>query len=645
MKFQIVRKKLLFLLFPVLLFPTIFLAYRWSAPDIFLETEKSNHLHYDFVDISARTRNRRFKEEFKRKILYALVYKGTSPVPTIGKKWSVKLKYNGKDDSWQGKWPVPWNAPEGEYRVKIWLSPKLKKKVRLRECRFFISRREPRELTPGLCVMTMENMRPLKTMRVKGPNGETGDWRKLLDWVEFSGANTFWYMAGQTSAYQERLSEDFPWNLGNLDHIDDLAKEAKKRNIDFGYWVQCYLTLGPPKYRPNYEYGWDYKNNPRGCILTRGISIRDNKRIEDIVRFIKRLNNIEGIDYVGLDYIRAAGSGFELVDEFVKEMEVELPEKWEEFSQRERMDWLGRIVERTQGRDIPLIDQWNWWRARQVAIILKRIKEEAGLNKPLWMFNLGWERGWQHGQDAVMMNDAGADIIAVMLYESDLEQLDRFVEDWHNYLKKGDANLIVGDDYDWPLHQYTMNPAGPEDFYQRTLKAMKNIYGDGPVSGLFTHDLARALWGRRGPYPSQEWIVAGASCFSRLREEWKIIPIHSEIEIPKRVPFDTEFTANVAVKNCSLSNVKKIGISILPQTGIKVISQSGGEIESLGSGETKRVEFKLRIDEFHPERAFRHMVASRTDWESGAFPSYAFKYLSLIERPLLSPTTTTISLE
>jgi len=640
-----VRKKLLFLLFPVIIIPIIFIAHRLSLPDIYLGTEKSIHLHYDFVDIDARIRNRRLKEEFKKRIFPALVYRGTSPVPTIGKRWYVKLKYNGREDSWQGKWPVPWNASEGEYRVKIWLSPKLKRKVHLQECKFFISHRKPAKLAPGLCVMTMENMRPLKTMRLKGPDGETGNWHKLLDWVEFSGANTFWYMAGQTSAYQQRLSEDFPWNGENLDLIDDLAKEAGKRNIDFGYWVQCYLTFGPPKYRANYEYGWDYKHDLGGCILTRGISIRDKKRMEDIVKFIKRLNTIEEIDYVGLDYVRATGGGLELVDEFVKEMEVEVPERWEEFSLRERMDWLGSIAERTKERDIPLIDEWNWWRARQVAIILKRIKEEVGVNKPLWLFNLGWERGWQHGQDVVMMNDAGADIIAVMLYESDLEQLDRFVEDWHNYVKKEDANLIVGDDYDWPLHQYTLNPAGPEDFYRRTSKAMENIYGDGPVSGIFTHDLARALWGRRGPYPQQEWIVAGASCFTLLRERWKIIPIHTEIEIPERVSFDTEFTANVVVKNCGLFEVKKIGVSIIPQAGVKAVSQVFREIESLASGETERVEFNLKIDELHPERGFRHMVASRTEWKSGAFPSYAFKYLSLFREALLSPTTTSVRLE
>ena len=639
------RKRFFFLLFSIVVLTAILVAYRWPYPYIYLKTEKKVHFHYDFVDIYAQARDRRFKQDFKNRTLHALIYRGISPVPTIGKQWSVKLKYNGKEGRWQGRWPVPWNAPEGKYKVRIWLAPELQRRIRLRDCRFFISRRKPRKLAPGLCVMTMENMRTLKRIRVRGPDGEKGNWRKLFDWIEFSGANTFWYMAGQTSAYLERLPDDFPWNAENLDLIDDLAKEAENRKIDFGYWVQCYLALGPRKYRANYDYGWDYRNDLGKSIPTRGISIRDKKRIEDIIEFIKRLNTIEEIDYVGLDYLRTAGSGLELVDEFVREMEVEVPERWEEFSQRERMDWLGRIVERTRERDIPLIDQWNWWRARQIAIILKRIREETGLTKPLWVFNLSWEKGWQHGQDVVMMNDAGADIIAVMLYESDLEQLDFLIEEWQDYLKRKDANLIVGNDYDWPLHQYTLNPAGPEDFYVRTLKAMENIYEDGPVSGMFTHDLARALWGRRGPYPPQEWVLAGASCFSRLREEWKIIPLHTEIEIPDKVPFGTEFSANVVVKNCSPLNVEEIGVSILPQAGLKVVSEDFGKIESLAPGETSRVQFKLKVNEFHYERAFRHMVASRTEWESGTFPSYAFEYLSLIEEPLLFPATGFVRLE
>ena len=45
------------------------------------------------------------------------------------------------------------------------------------------------------------------------------------------------------------------------------------------------------------------------------------------------------------------------------------------------------------------------------------------------------------------------------------------------------------------------------------------------------------------------------------------------------------------------------------------------------------------------ERAFRHIVASRTEWETRAFLNYAFKYLAVVEESLQSPTTPFVGLE
>ena len=76
--------------------------------------------------------------------------------------------------------------------------------------------------------------------------------------------------------------------------------------------------------------------------------------------------------------------------------------------------------------------------------------------------------------------------------------------DWRGYLRVGDAQLIAGNVVDWPLHQ--RSPAGAREFGRRLREASRRMIGDGPASGIFIHDLERALHGRLGPQSTREWM-------------------------------------------------------------------------------------------------------------------------------------------
>ena len=168
-------------------------------------------------------------------------------------------------------------------------------------------------------------------------------------------------------------------------------------------------------------------------------------------RIYKVLSSNPEIDYLGIDYIRPFEGGYETIDKFVQEMGIEVPDEWTDWPFKERMLWLVKKIENRE--DLSLAKKWNWWRARTGALILKRIKEEAKITRPFFAFMLTWKRGWQHGQDPVMLTQAGADYLGLMLYEASREQFDTLIKDWHNYIERDDANLIVGDVLDWPLHQ------------------------------------------------------------------------------------------------------------------------------------------------------------------------------------------------
>ena len=536
------------------------------------------------------------------------------------------MSYSKPRRRWEGRWAVPWNAPAGKYTLKATVPD-----VEIKETYFNIIRPEKYKMPETLSVVTWENMRRFRRIKMTGPDGEVGGWKKIFDWLQWMGADTFWFIAGQTSAYLEKLCPSFPWNSDNLSMLEEVINEAHRRGIKTGAWISCYYTFGPKKYQPDYKRGWDYKRGRNISIPTDAISILDEKRLKEIIEFAKKLEKIDKLDYIGLDYIPDDYGGMELVDEFVHEMDIDVPDDWEDKSFKERMNWLGRIVKRTTQRKIPLIDKWNWWRAHRISSIIKDIKDGAEITKPLWAFVLSWEKGWQHGQDAVMFQSAGVDINAVMLYQADRKQFDFLLSDWNRYIKKDDANIIVGNQIDWFWHQRTLSPPGPEEFYDRLLMGKKSIYNDGEAKGIFINDLSRAFWGSRGPYPAKEWLIASAAAFSRLRERHHQTPVKTQVIISSYTVLGEVEKCKVLIENISGKELKNLVVSLeLPADGIISTGETKKEIESLASGESTVLKFEIKGVKHDENREGRWMVASRTTGIGK--PNFSFTYIDVKKR-------------
>ena len=634
-KFKI--KYLLFVTLLVLAYLTTIPIFFWLSPDVELKTDKEAYLHYDYVYVYACPKFRNIPKKLSLQKLTVLFYKDDVLIPTVGNRKSLSLDYDKTMKTWRGKWPVPWNAQEGNYQIKISTSNITENyKLTTNKCRFQIIRRKPLEMPFPVTAITMESMKPLRSIRFPSVNGSTGSWKELFNWADYAGVNTFFYLCGQTSAYFRKMDPVFPWNKDNIQILAELVEEAHRRQIKFGAWVAAYLTFGPRELAADYEYAWDYDTAVRSIFKDRGISLSDDKRVTDIIKFIKAITkNAPGIDYIGLDYIRNANGGFEMVDEFVSDMKVEqLPYGWEKFTAQQRMCWLGSLVYARRKADMPVIDLWNWWRARKTALIVKKIKEEAVFNKPFWVFTLSWQKGWQHGQDVVMMNDAGADFVTLMIYECDREQFNNLMKDWHAYLSRKDARLIIGNQVDWVVHQKTINPAGPEEYYNRMFTAINGLYMDGTTYGVFLHDISRVFWGRKGPYSPMEWLIAGSSAISKVREIYREIPFKSALSAQEPVEFNKAFEVQLKLLNIEKGScVSDIETIFLLSDGVALLSPSAVYIDSPDTNFVAG--FSVKINRYIYEKGLRYMLSTRTSWKenkksSPKYVDFNFKYINLV---------------
>ncbi len=459
---------------------------------VFIRAEHDVVRHYDMVELRLRTSADDADARFAAAPPRVVVTRGGAVVTTVAgvRELTMRRMASGL---WGARWPVPWNAPPGAYRPALVGHDDLAPLTRIAE--FTVERRPAPPPPQGMVVATLERNDPLAEMTVRRPDGTMTDWRGLLDWTESLGADTFWMAGGSTPGKEPGQT----WLAPNKELIHEVAKECRRRGLKFGVYVLYSLTLDSKNRVPGYEYALEIE---RGRPTpTRAVSIRERRRLDDAVEFLAPYARDPNVDYVGLDYIRNALGGVELVDDFVSEMPgVSLPSGWATFSREERMLWLAR--KKAMRVDAAFVDAWQWWRARRVALIVKEIKARLR-DKPLWAFTLTWDKGWHHGQDPVMMHDAGVDLDALMFYEADKAQYGAMIKDWGAYVRHGDVALMPGNIFDWNLHQ--KDPSGPKEFGRRLDVALDRVYADGPARAVFFHDLGRLLWGRLGPWGTKGW--------------------------------------------------------------------------------------------------------------------------------------------
>jgi hypothetical protein len=493
------------------------------------ETDRSEYYRYQIVQLT-------FSPDSLLNISPDSVYlaatfsHGDSSIPGVGGCSKVEMRYDKKDSAWHGTWAMPWNPPLGLYRSFLAIYARRSSEgtdslILSDSATFMVKSRIPRVIPDGFCAMTIESAGNMLNAKLPSPVKNTKHWTNFTDWAKYLGADAVWYSVGWTIENYPKLNDDNPWVRENFRVFPKLAEECHKQGLKFGGYVGSYLLWGPPLRKLKYDYSLETK---KGSVYpNHHVSLDDPKRRADIVAILKLLQEDPNVDFIGLDYIRPGAGGFETVDDFVEQMNVEVPTGWKKWSPKDRIRWVaGQVKPMTEK---PIRAKWQWWQAHRSATAVEKLINEAGVTKPVWGFTLGWDKGHEHGQDPPMMNDAGLDLDAVMIYESNARQCFEMTGAWSKYLKGDEVQLMAGEQIDWILLQKSITPPAPEEFYWRLTDAIKGTTDGGRVKGLFWHDMYRGIKGRKGPHNSQEWLIAGAAAFSKVKQELGILPVDARI--------------------------------------------------------------------------------------------------------------------
>jgi hypothetical protein len=404
------------------------------------------------------------------------------------------------------------------------------------------------------------------------------------------------------------------------------AKAAHEAGLKFAGYMTTFKVVGDAWNQAPYQFSLGYDPDTDEVVQTRFISLEDPKRRQDIIDFLREMDKDSNVDMVGLDYVRTGGAGYEMVDEFVKDLDVPVPSNFESYSKQDRIHWLAKTVELHKDKQVMI--QFQWWRAHKVALTLKSILEEAKIGKPVFTFTLGWEMGHQHGQDPAMFVDAGVNYNHIMLYEGDRGTLDEMKQQWPNYLSRANGMYAMGEMVDFNWVQKSINPPGPEELYDREVDTFHNWFPVNAGLGMFWHDLYRIVYGIRGPYSSMEWMVAGGKAFSTMRQAEGLLPLDISLTAPKNAPAGVPVPISVEIHNHSTQDLKGLVLHQIDTSKNYYADLSKVGPFDIPAGNTVRVKslFITIPKDDEPDRDNRYMAAVLVEKPGESLRVFDFAY-------------------
>jgi hypothetical protein len=217
------------------------------------------------------------------------------------------------------------------------------------------------------------------------------------------------------------------------------------------------------------------------------------------------------------------------------------------------------------------------------------------------------------------------------------------LEDWKSYLSGQGGSFVFGEPVDSMLLKNSRGMNGPEEHYLRQVETLTAL---GPLAGhtgMFWHDINRAIAGGRGPNSMREWAVAGAASFARLRENAGIVPIRADIlDGAAESPLGITFT----VRNTNLTGerIPLLRVDGVRVPGITLYQPSALDVPSLKPFESREMSWmavkgeRVIRERYRAQAPDLRMLAMRArvpGSEKYRRPSFAFKYVGSRQLPEL----------
>lgn len=516
--------------------------------------------------------------------LKVLLVKDNAVYPNVGGDTDTAFKV--KDGVIYATVSLGYNPPAGTYQVLVrskshpdW--PGVSDVFRM------VHRRVP-AAPKGFSVVNWEYTVPIRNTPIQGPDGKTGDWRMVADWLNFMDTDALWMLVAQTTGWDNSLNKDNPWVKGGFDNLALLAPHLKSNGIQVGAYFMCFFTPENGKRLVGYDPSLQYDPSSDSMYDSRFVSLNSEQRIQDMIKAAREWQANRNVDYIGFDFIRTGEvDGYEMGPEVIDDMNIPVPAGYERWNRLDQVKYFAKRMRVHE--DAKTILKWRWWRAHKVATIVNRVLNEGHITKPAWAFTLGWEHGKQHGQDPYMFFDAGLYMDAAMLYEATEAQFRNMMAQWPAYIRDNKYNILIGNSADTRLLDGRSEHPALEYTY-RTHVGYRQIAREGLARGIFMHDLSRMFWSTKRGISTLDWAIVCGSTQSDYRRDLGMIPYRLDVAFSRDLRHGT-----LTVKNLTDRRISGLKLAPVPSPSWAKIADNVPATFSLAAKETVQYQFTADV--------------------------------------------------
>ncbi|MGL4394474.1 MAG: hypothetical protein ACRCS8_04545 [Brevinema sp.] len=494
----------------------------------YLYTEKNNYKHFEPIEVFVKLE----KQYSSNSVLNLVVRDDTGKVTrNIFNDTRSKLSYISNADVYHISWYPKDTTYQGVLTLEVEATLSLFNQKFILDKSVYVSLDHADfKLPHAYTFLGMDSKAEIVARSILSVKGKAASKNDLVDWFDLYNNDAVVMPMAVTKTFDTDPTRQINiWDVGKLNENLALIKNFSSKKIKSAVWIQALEIDGA--FRRQLGYMESIRSNAQQTNVS-WISIRDNKRRQDIKKMFGELSSNNDISFIG--FSKAL---------FYKDFHNGLREEFEN----------------TFSNIIPLApNAFEQWKQYQIIEYYRDILTENKKKKPIFFIFSGREL-LENPQMMDMAFDVGADFVMLDI-QTTLPQISKQLEliKKHTSFDKFHDKIVLSYQLDHN-NAFSGSVSSLENWVHENLR----LLSDEHVNSLRIQDFYRALFGNRGAYPAYQWMLMIGDLISKWKERQFVFPLQHRI-IPDKTEISDHVTLNIEFFNRSNEPIKNYHIELLP---------------------------------------------------------------------------------